>query len=56
MEETKAQKNKRKIKELEQIVIDKIDSENNQKKKDLLKRKEEIITDYDKLVEIENKN
>jgi len=56
MEETKAQKNKRKIKELEQIVIDKIDSENNQKKKDLLKRKEEVITDYDKLVEIENKN
>jgi len=56
MEETKAQRNKRKIKELEQIVIDKIDSENNQKKKDLLKRKEEIITNYDKLFEIENKN
>ena len=55
--ETKAQANKRRIQQLERIALGDDEAEiKRQEEDDLLKRQEEIVTDYNKIVALGNEN
>ena len=55
--ETKAQANKRRMQQLERIALGDDEAEiKRQEEDDLLKRQEEIVTDYNKIVALGNEN